>query len=268
VQRGRVAAAEAHRDDARALVGQVDDAVGDVGGRALAERPAERLADRQLRVEGDAGDAPAVVGLGRDRAGDVAAVAVVVGARALLDGAADDDQALRLRAVDDLAREVLVGGADARVDDADLDAAGVGEGAEAGRVPALGRVDVRVGGAAGLAGVVEAVELGEARVVGHGRDPHGRVDLRVLHRRAVVQARDERRGVARAHDAGAKAANRAALLGRAEQRAALGGRSARLELDDDRSGGRRGSGCDDEGRERGQRASAQHAMHVFSPAVR
>ena len=78
-------------------------------------------------------------------------MAVVVGARALLDRAAEDrHDALRLRAVGDLAGEVLVRGADARVDDADQRAAGVRERAEAGRVPALGRVDVGVRRAAAL----------------------------------------------------------------------------------------------------------------------
>ena len=73
-----------------------------------------------------------------------------------LEDAAD---AARLRAVGDLAGQVLVRGEDAGVDDADLHAAGRREGAEPGGVPALGRVDVGVRRAAGLARVVEPVEL-------------------------------------------------------------------------------------------------------------
>ena len=89
----------------------------------------------------------AVVGVRGDRAGDVGAVAVVVGAGALLDrarrrSAAGPD---RLRAVGELARQVRMRGLDAGVDDPDLDPAGGGEGAEPGRVPALGGVDVGVG---------------------------------------------------------------------------------------------------------------------------
>ena len=66
------------------------------------------------------------------------------------------------------------------VDDADLDAARRRERAEPGGVPALGRVDVGVGDAAGLAGVVEAVQLGEARVVRRREQAHRLVDLGVL----------------------------------------------------------------------------------------
>jgi hypothetical protein len=133
-----------------------DDAVGDVRRGALAERPAERLADGELRVERDTRDALAVVRVRGDRARGVAAVAVVVGAGALLDRAAEDRQdALGLRAERDLAGEVLMGRADAGVDDADERAARVRERPEAGRVPALRRVDVSVRRAAGLARVLD-----------------------------------------------------------------------------------------------------------------
>src|SRR3954468_5907594 len=93
---------------------------------------------------------------------------------------AHDDAAGGLAAVDRLADEVLVGLRDAGVHDADLHPAGRREGAHAGEVPALGRVDVGVGCAARLAGVVEAVELAEPRVVRRREDLHRRVDLGVL----------------------------------------------------------------------------------------
>ena len=146
LQRRRRAAAERHRDDPRALVLQPADAVRDVG-RVAAGRAARRApADRQRRVERDARDAAAVVRVARDRARDVRAVRVVVGARALLDRARRGSSVpARLRAVGDLAGEVLVRREDAGVDDADLRPAGRRERAEPGRVPALGRVDVGVG---------------------------------------------------------------------------------------------------------------------------
>src|SRR5205085_7767071 len=95
----------------------------------------------------------------------------------------------RLRAVGGLARRVLVGLEDAGVDDADIRAAGAREAAEAGRVPALGRVDVGVGGAARLPRVVEAVELAEARVVRRRRRREHVVGLGVLDGGVAVERR-------------------------------------------------------------------------------
>jgi hypothetical protein len=81
-------------------------------------------------------------------------VKAVVGALAVDDDAADPVGAGR-----DLAAELGMRLVDAGVDDADSGTAGRREAAETGRVPALGRVDVRISAAAGLARVVEAVEL-------------------------------------------------------------------------------------------------------------
>ena len=69
------------------------------------------------------------------------------------------------------------------VDDADLDAAARREAADAGRVPALGRVHV------GVIGVVEPVELAEARVVGRRERAQLEVRLGVLDRRRAAQRR-------------------------------------------------------------------------------
>src|SRR6185295_4160273 len=70
--------AERHVDDLGAVVGGPADAVGDARDRARAARR-EHLDGHDLGVEGDAGHADAVVGRLGDGAGDVGAVAVVVG---------------------------------------------------------------------------------------------------------------------------------------------------------------------------------------------
>ena len=100
---------------------------------------------------------------------------------------------MRLRAVGDLAREVRVRGLDAGVDDPDLDPAGGREGAEPGRVPALGGVDVGVGGAARLAGVVEPVELAEQRIVGDRLRAQDQVRLGVGDERRALERAPRRR---------------------------------------------------------------------------
>ena len=66
-------------------------------------------------------------------------------------------------------------------------------------VPGLGGVDVGVGAAAGLAGVVHAPQLGEARVVGDRRVIDDPVGLRVEHRGVALIALD---GVFHRHAAG------------------------------------------------------------------
>ena len=149
LQRGRVAAAEAHRDHLRAARVRPVDAVGHVGGRCRSQRAAERLADRRAGALKATPATPV----------PLFALAAIVpatwvpcmlsSAQAVLDRAAI--RRAREAQSDGLAAQVRVGLVDAGVDDADLHAAAGGEGAEAGGVPALGGVDVGVGVSAGLA---------------------------------------------------------------------------------------------------------------------
>src|SRR5262249_24139846 len=153
----------------------------DGAGGAAGAAGVEELQGHQFDAgPGNAGDADAVVAHPRDGAGDVRAVAVVVERFVVVRDevpavdVVDEAVAVVVDAVaGDLARvgpdvggEVGVVVVDAGVDDRDDDAAARGDG-----VPRLGGVDVGVGDAAGLPGVVQAPEraVGVPRVVGGQR---------------------------------------------------------------------------------------------------
>ena len=146
------------------------DGVGD-GAAAVG---VEELQGHDLHVPVDAGHADAVVAHGADGAGHVRAVAVVVHRVAVVVDevvavdVVDEAVAVVVDAVagdlagvgPDVGGQVGVGVIDAGVDDGDDDAAAAG-----GDVPGFRGVDVGVGRAAGLAGVVQAPEGTELRVV-------------------------------------------------------------------------------------------------------
>jgi hypothetical protein len=106
------------------------DARGDVGDRPRAVRAAERPADDERGIEGDARDADAVVGQRADRARHVRSVTFAVGAVAVAHHAVGGGAA-----GEQLAGEILVRDVDACIDDADRRAAGRRERPEAVRVP-------------------------------------------------------------------------------------------------------------------------------------
>jgi hypothetical protein len=190
----------------------------------------------------------------------VRAVHVVVGTSAARDGSAE-----RRAAVDGLAAEVGVRLVDPGVDDADLHSTGCGEPAQSGGVPALGGVDVRVSAPAGLACVVEAVELREERVVRHRPGAQDEVGLGVGHEQAAVEpASDHGRVAVHPDDLRADTGHGADLPldpCLVEQRRALRARYARGELDDCRVGvvPRRVRGAGETGREREQASDAKYA---------
>jgi hypothetical protein len=110
-----------------------------------------------------------------------------------------------------------VNGLDPGVDDPDLDPAGGRERAQSCRVPAFGCVDVGVGGATGLAGVVESVELAEERIVGDRVGAQDQVRLGVGDQRRALESRgDGGRIAVGGEDRGARMADTADLAAEAE----------------------------------------------------
>src|SRR5262249_31070117 len=136
----------------------------------------------------DPGDAHPVVPDGPDGPGDVGAVVVVVHRVAVVGhevvpvDVVDETVAVVVLAVPgdltrvgpDVGGEVRVGVVDAGVEDGDQ-----GAGRPGRLVPGFRRVDVRVRGAARLAGVVEAPKVPKGRVVGHPVDAQPVVRLGV-----------------------------------------------------------------------------------------
>ena len=180
-------AAPAVVGDLRAHGGRILDGADRVEEGARAAR-AQELQRHDLGRPGDARDADAVIAVGGNGARDMGAVVVVVPGIAVV-----VDEIVAVIVVDvavavvvdaivrDLARvhphvlgEVRVVVIHTRIDDADDD---VGAGLD---IPGLGRVDVGVGGAAGLPGVVEAPERAQGRVVRDRVDRERVVGLHIL----------------------------------------------------------------------------------------
>ncbi len=185
--------------DARVALGDrvVDGADGVLEGAAAAG--VEELEGHDLDLPVHAGHADAVVAGRADGAGAVRAVVVVVhriaaaGDRVEAVHVVDDAVAVVVHAVArDLGRvdphvggQILVRVVHAGVDHADDDV-----GAADAVVPRLDGVDVSVRGAAGLAGVVEPVQLGEAGIVGRGAGVDDVVALGVEDLRVLAQLLD------------------------------------------------------------------------------
>ena len=164
LERGRRAAAEAHRDHLGALRVRPVDAVGHVRGEARCRPPCERLADRRGSALNATPATPMpLFALARDRAGHVGAV-LLSSAQVPLDAARSAERASAQSTV--LPLSSGMGLVDAGVDDADLRRRRSRGRRRARRRPSPRGRRCRRRPAAGLAGVVQAVELAEARIVG------------------------------------------------------------------------------------------------------
>jgi hypothetical protein len=175
--------------------GHVVEAGDRVRGGTVA-RLREELAGQQLDVPRDARDAEPVVPHRADDAGDVGAVALVVHGIRIAIGRVDSmavvDVAVAVvidsvggalgRIAPDVGREVFVVVIDAGIDDGHDDAGGA-----AADVPAFRRVDVVIGRAPGLSGVVQGPLLGKERVVRRGVLVKDVIGFGVLHFRHGAQ---------------------------------------------------------------------------------
>ena len=150
---------------------QTVDRIGDVAGARRIQKLARHEANRSV----DPDDADTVVPDGANRAGHMGAVVTVVHGVGVLVGGVDPEAVVDLavavvvdpvvvavrRVMEHVRGQVRVGVIDSRVDHGHDDVAAPGR-----EVPGFGGIDVRVGGPAVLARVVEGPQLAEARIVG------------------------------------------------------------------------------------------------------
>ena len=165
---GAAGLAVAGVDDVRAVADGVVHAAGDVGDGAAAGG-GENFHGHDLDFPRDAGDGEAVVADGADGAGDVGAVAVVVGGAAGL-GTVHEARAVgvaesRRRVAPEVGGDVLMVEVHAGIDDGDDDVGRI-----VNEIPRGGGLDVGPGDAGGLAGVFHRPEraVEELGIVGLG----------------------------------------------------------------------------------------------------